>query len=398
MNKPLRICLIMQGGRGWIGGSEYIKNIILALGTLSPDIRSTFELNLLCNEAIEPTLYKQIESYVNKIYYPELHLEPLTLCNRFMWKMITSLSKANNPRMEIFFRKEKINFVYPYSSQNSESTSYRSASWIADFQHKYLPQFFTEKELRQRDEGLTHVANCSSIVVLSSKTAESDFHTFFPKASFKTKVLSFKTYPLHTWYEGNPQQKQQEYSLPDRFFLISNQFWQHKNHLIVFQALKLLQKKLIYPKIVCTGHIYDYRKPDYSDIILQTIHKLSIADQVHLLGLIPKFDQMQLMRRSLAIIQPSLFEGWSTFVEDARCLGKPIILSDIPVNLEQNPTNCLFFERNSPEQLASLIADWWEQLLPGPNLEQEDISRKNSYSGVQAFGYRFLEIAREALQ
>ncbi|MDF5731545.1 MAG: glycosyltransferase [Rhizonema sp. PD38] len=396
MNKLLQICLIMQGGHGWIGGSEYIKNIILALGTVAPDVRSTFELSLLCNETIDANVYKQIESYVNKIYYTELHLKPLTLRNRFIWKMMTSLSKykQKNPRMEAFFRKEEINFVYPYSSQNSARKSYRSASWIADFQHKYLPQFFTEKELRQRDEGLNHLARCSSTVVLSSKTAESDFHMFFPEASYKTKVLSFKTYPASTWYEGNPQKKQQEYSLPNRFFLISNQFWQHKNHLIVFQALKLLQEKLIYPIVVCTGHIYDHRKPDYSDTILQTIHKLGISNQVYLLGLIPKFDQMQLMRRSLAIIQPSLFEGWSTLIEDARCLGKRMILSDFPVNLEQNPPNSVFFERKSSEHLASFLADWWEHLSPGPNLEQENAARKNNYSEVQAFGYRFLEIAK----
>ena len=34
MNEPLHICLVMQGGHGWVGGSEYIKNIILALRTL----------------------------------------------------------------------------------------------------------------------------------------------------------------------------------------------------------------------------------------------------------------------------------------------------------------------------------------------------------------------------
>ncbi|MFM8004242.1 MAG: glycosyltransferase, partial [Dolichospermum sp.] len=118
----------------------------------------------------------------------------------------------------------------------------------------------------------------------------------------------------------------------------------------------------IYPVIVCTGHIYDHRKPDYIDIILQAIHTYGLANQVYLLGLIPRIDQIQLMRHSLAVIQPSLFEGWSTVVEDARCLGKKMILSDFPVHLEQDPPGSVFFERNSPQELANLIGEWWEKL------------------------------------
>ena len=394
MNKPLRICLIMQGNQGWLGGVEYVKNIILALGTLSPDVRRTIELCLLTNKSLNPSLYKQIELHLNKLYYEEVDSPIQTFSNSLRWKIKKRLFKQPDPRFDEFLRKEKIDFIYPYLNQNNAGKYYHSAAWIPDFQHKLLPQFFTQEEIGQRDESFAHIAKYAATVVLSSKTAEADFHKFFPEVAYKTKVLSFKTSSASSWYEGNPQQTQQDYFLPERFFLISNQFWQHKNHLLVFKALKILQEKSIYPYIVCTGHIYDYRKPDYSDTILQTIHRLGIAKQIYLLGLIPKFDQVQLMRRSLAVIQPSLCEGWSTLVEDARCLGKRMILSDLPVNREQNPPNCLFFERNSPENLANLIADWWKQLLPGPDLEQEAIAKTNSHNEVQAFGYRFLEIAK----
>lgn len=392
--KKMRIALIMQGCQRWVGGTEYIKNIILALASLPPEIRSTFELCLICSKSIKQTALDQIDSYLDKIYYQEIDLEPPTLKNRLHWKIIKALSKQQDPRFEDFIRKENIDFIYPYISHDTRHKSYRSAAWIPDFQYKYLTQFFTDEEIQQRDNSSATIANRASTVVLSSKDAESDFQKFFPEASHKTKVLSFKTSPSSIWYEGNPQHIQEKYYLPKRFFLISNQFWQHKNHLIVFKALKLLKEKSIYPVIVCTGHIHDHRQPDYSDTILQTIHKSGISQQIYLLGLIPKFDQVQLMRRSLAVIQPSLFEGWSTLVEDARCLGKRIILSDLPVNIEQNPPNCIFFERNSPDALASLLADWWENLSSGADLEQEAIAKTNSKREVKAFGYRFLEIAK----
>jgi len=394
MTKPLRICLLMVGGRDWIGGAEYIKNIILALSSLPSEVRSTFELCLICSKSLNEDIYSQIQPHLDSLYHEEVDLDPPTVLNRIHWKISQAIVKQGNPRFRAFFKREKIDFAYPYFDQGPIHKTFWSAAWIPDFQHKYLPQFFTEAEIQRRDKTFALTANHSPLVVLSSKTAELDFYKFFPQASRKTQVLSFKTPHQSQWYDGNPEKTQQEYSLPDRFFIVSNQFWQHKNHLLIFRALKILQDKSIYPIVVCTGHLHDVRQPSYSDTILQTIHKLGLANQVYLLGLIPKEDQVQLMRRSIAVLQPSLFEGWSTLVEDARCLGKQLILSDLPVNLEQNPPYSIFFDRNSPEHLADLLADGWSDLPPGPDLEKERIARANNLDEVQAFGYRFLEIVR----
>jgi len=138
------------------------------------------------------------------------------------------------------------------------------------------------------------------------------------------------------------------------------------------------------------------RKPDYIDIVLQNLSTYGLANQVYLLGLIPRIDQIQLMRRSLAVIQPSLFEGWSTVVEDARCLGKKMILSDFPVHIEQDPPDSVFFDRHSPQQLANLIGEWSEKLSNGINLKEESIAQRKNKEDVKKFGYRFLEIARNS--
>jgi glycosyltransferase involved in cell wall biosynthesis len=284
--------------------------------------------------------------------------------------------------------------VYPYLVPKYKKFSYQGYPWIYDFQHKYLSHLFTQLEIEARDKGFSEIANFSSKVVLSSKTAAADFQKFFPDSKCQTEILQFRTSLPASWYTLDAVAVQQKYNLPERFLLISNQFWQHKNHLLVLESLKILQESSIYPVIVCTGHIYDYRKPDYIDIILQAIHTYGLANQVYLLGLIPRIDQIQLMRHSLAVIQPSLFEGWSTVVEDARCLGKKMILSDFPVHLEQDPPGCVFFEQDSPQQLANLIGEWWEKLPAGVNLEEEILAQKRNKEDVKKFGYRFLEIVR----
>ncbi len=393
----LRICLLMQGGLSWIAGIEYIKNIAIALGSLPPEIKSTFDLLLLCSKTTNEDIQQQVKPYLDELLYEEDCLQPINLVNQIYWKGLKIVSGQFSPRLDKFLKDKSIDFVYPYLSSNSANQPYKSADCIFDLQHKYLTQFFSAEDIKGRDIWFSGVADRAGTIVLNSKAAESDLHKFFPASIGKTKVLCFKTVPIPQWFEGDPVRVQREYSLPDKFFLISNQFWQHKNHLMVFKALSLLRQDGIYPSVVCTGHIYDNRKPDHSDTILQSIHKLGISPQVYLLGLIPKFDQVQLMRRSICVVQPSLFEGWSTLVEDTRLLGKSIILSDLPVHIEQNPPNSAFFECDSPEHLAQLIGKWWDKLTPGPDLEREAIAIETANLEIREFGNRFLDIARGSI-
>ncbi len=394
MTKPLRIGLIMQGSREWIGGAEYIKNLTLALGSLSTEVRSTFELYLICSKSINAELHTQISSSVDQIYYLEVDLEPVTLVNRIRWKLRRALFDLPDPRLDAFVKKINLDFIYPNLNQGKGKTAYASAAWIPDFQDKYLTQFFSKLEIKTREQNCQKIAKYAEAVVLSSQTVAADFQKFYPQSASKARILSFKTSVLPEWYQSDPVATQAKYNLSDRFFLVSNQFWQHKNHLLIFEALKILKEKSIYPIIVCTGRLYDYRQPKYGNTITQTIQDFDIQQQVHLLDLIPKIDQIQLMRRCLAVIQPSLFEGWSTVVEDARVFGKSMILSDIPVHLEQNPPNSTFFERHSSEILATILADWWERFTPAPDLEREVIARENNLNEVQAFAGQFIDIAR----
>ncbi len=66
-------------------------------------------------------------------------------------------------------------------------------------------------------------------------------------------------------------------------------------------------------------------------------------------------DVIALMRGAKAVLNPSLFEGWSTTVEEARALGVPLILSDIAVHREQMGNKAHYFHPDSPKELATVI-------------------------------------------
>jgi glycosyltransferase involved in cell wall biosynthesis len=234
------------------------------------------------------------------------------------------------------------------------------------------------------------------LVVLSSKTAEQDFWRIFPESKAVTRVLSFHSLPSEGWLTLDPSETGQKYSLPDKFLICCNQFWIHKNHNLLFEAMVDVVRAAPDIRLVCTGSTSDWRFRDYFGQLTAFIEKHDLRNHISILGSIPRTDQIQLMRRSLAVIQPSLFEGWSSVVEEARMLGKTIILSDFAVHLEQAPDHAVYFDRNNAKDLAQKILDVLPHLSAGPDHIKEREAKKKSIDLVENFGRNLCSIAMEA--
>ncbi len=403
----LRIAIAMQGGTAWIGGTEYVKNLILACGRLPEEERADVELGLISSQPLDAGLAAQLAPHLQRQHVLARDLPAATLPSRVRWLIDRRLRGRPNARFGEFVAAQRFDFIYPltYDNQyNIEVTlpigeafgACRWAGWIPDFQHRFMPQLFNAREIAKRDSGIAALVADAKTIVFSSESAAGDYRRFYPQAKAAAPVLRFYTLPNTAWLEGDPLAVQRQFHLPDRFFMASNQFWQHKNHGLLFRALGILRERGIRPEVVCTGHPYDFRDKDYFNSLLRQLHEEGVAGQVHVLGLIARAEQMQLMRRAVAVVQPSLFEGWSTVVEDARSLGKRIVMSDIDVHREQHPQGGAYYSRESTEGLAAILAEWWEQLTPGPDLEVEARALEEGTRAALNYARQFLQIARTA--
>jgi glycosyltransferase involved in cell wall biosynthesis len=111
--------------------------------------------------------------------------------------------------------------------------------------------------------------------------------------------------------------------------------------------------------------------------------------------MVSRADQIEIFRKAAAVVQPSRFEGWSTVVEDAKAVGRPMLLSDIPVHLEQAPEET-FFKVGSHEDLASVLEVMLLSLEPGPDKQSEAAAAEASADRGRRAAERFMEIAHEA--
>ena len=90
------------------------------------------------------------------------------------------------------------------------------------------------------------------------------------------------------------------------------------------------------------------------------------------------------MSGSIAIIQPSYFEGWSTVVEDAKAMNQFVIASDIAVHKEQLKVNYCLFDPKNDQELAEKIE---QRLVSAQPLEVVDYK-----TNVTAFASAFIKV------
>jgi glycosyltransferase involved in cell wall biosynthesis len=270
--------------------------------------------------------------------------------------------------------------------------------WIPDLQEKYFPQFFSSYELNRLTNYRKKIAYTEQLILFSSKSAENDFNLFFPKNNAKKFILSFSGQFRNIKEENFDLKCLNDLDINQDFFYLPNQFWKHKNHIVVLEALNILKMSGECPKVICTGSTEDYRNPDFFNQIKNKIVSYGLQEDFIILGLVDLNLVHILMTKSMAIINPSLFEGWSSTVEEAKSLGKKIILSNIPVHLEQKPERGHYFSPHNAEELSSLI----KEVNDSYSQEEESKAMKSveekAKKRFQIFGEQYQEIILDVIK
>jgi glycosyltransferase involved in cell wall biosynthesis len=241
---------------------------------------------------------------------------------------------------------------------------FRIISWIPDFQYVHLPELFPVDIDKNTDRVLSIAAQTDALI-LSSFAALADFQRItIDKVTTSVIVLPFVSQPSVTGNESRSVTAElilQKYDIRGPYFFLPNQFWKHKNHAVVFAAVDALKAKGLQVVVMCTGNLRDYRVRDsqYADGLMRFIEERKLGENIKILGQIDHSDVLCLMQHCVSVINPSRFEGWSSTVEEARSMGQRLILSSIPVHLEQNPDGASYFNPDDHLALADVMADHW---------------------------------------
>lgn len=370
---------------GWTGGLSYDRNLLRAI-TANPSAR------------LEPVLFgapSLAASFSNDL--PAAFVPSEIFEGRGPHRILRAATRriaGVDPLFDRLLRSEGIG-VLSHSSRVWNSRRVAMLGWIPDFQHRRLPQFFSKRERRQRDATFRRICSRSTLIILSSEACRRDLAEFAPEAVTRARVLHFVAEPPETHLIPRRDELAARYDLPWRYFHLPNQFWAHKNHALVIEALRIVREKGGRVIVIATGDTHDYRTPDHFERLMKRARALGVESSFRPLGEVPYCDMVGVMRDSIAVINPSRCEGWSTSVEEAKSIGKRVLLSSIDVHLEQDPPGGVYFDPDRPDQLAEALLTLCDRDPTADSLG--DLARQTLSARRLAFASTYEEIVREAV-
>ena len=346
----IRVAFIFEYNEGWLGGLNYFRNLISAIDALP-------------GREIEPVIFvSDITPEQQMAGLPKTEVVRSSLFNpdSFAWRARMFLRRVftRDILVEWLLHRHRVS-VMSHSGFIGRGSSIPAIGWIPDFQHFHLPDFYRGDERDARIAQNRDVCIYCRCVLLSSYDAQKDLKDFFPECVEKSSVLQFVADVVLDGSQTGGEILHQKYGYTGRYFLVPNQFWAHKNHRVVIEALDVLRKRGQEVLVLATGNTHDHRQPEFFAKLQDYAKELNVEDRFRVLGMVSRQELMGLMHDAVALINPSLFEGWSTGVEEAKSLGKRIILSDIPVHHEQDPEGAIFFPPGDASALADAMVEMY---------------------------------------
>ena len=370
----------------WQGGRNYFANLIRAIRLVAAD---RIELTLVTGHSIRTTLVDE---------FPGLKVLRTSLLDRKSpgwWLRTIDMRLLNRDRLFAAYLKWHRIQVLTHCMHLGPRSGIVTLAWLYDFQFLHLPELWTRKQIHWSTQWYRAAClNCDAVLV-SSAAALADLNSFAPFGTPIRGILHFVSNPISMAGLPSLGQLRDTYSIQERFFYLPNQFWQNKNHELVIKALSILkesgQEKV---QVVCTGKTTDWRQPQYFDNLMRKVSSSGLSDCFRVLGIVPLAHAQALMLNCVAVINPSRFEGWSTSVEEAKTMSKPILLSAIDVHLEQDPPLGIFFDPEDPRRLAELL----NQFLTGASQNLQAKYVLPSYEQrLQAYGMSYMSLLDQAL-
>ncbi len=241
--------------------------------------------------------------------------------------------------------------IFPYNFRKETEGVPFKLVWKPDFQEFHLPQFFESEALKQHGEYLDMLSKNGLPLVLSSEDSKRDYENLYPHHNNQISIWRFTSF-LPDFSKVEFPALKQRHKISKKYFVVANQFWPHKNHLNVLKAVKEVVSDHKDFQVVITGKQSSSRDGGLFSKLLLYIQQNRLEQYFVFTGFIHREEQLCLMKNAEAVIQPSLFEGWSTVIEDCKAMGQQVLASHISVNKEQIKTNVLFFDPYDYQSLA----------------------------------------------
>lgn len=321
----IKIIAILNNSIGAGGGFDQALNAILQMQRLSVN-RFGFEVFTTVNSNL---------AFLNRLGVQATAIK-ITIFDRLLakispntwWQDIQSRIKLVGPLEKKLVRHgcDVVYFITPGSASSGlQKLNFITTVW--DLCHRETPEFpevrnyntfFVREKYYQNNLG-------SALLILTDSQRLADIASHHYGIE-RDRLLAMPFAPSPLLDEAHSLEKDEvlkKYRLESDYFFYPAQFWAHKNHIRILQALLYLRERHDWvPKVVFSGK--DHGNLGYVQKFIK-VNKLEA--QVNILGFVPSEDMRGLYENAVAVVMPTYFGPTNLPPLEAWALGKPLIYS-----------------------------------------------------------------------
>jgi glycosyltransferase involved in cell wall biosynthesis len=269
------------------------------------------------------------------------------------------------PRIGRWFRSCGVDLMlYPAPTSLSFEAGIPYVMAIHDVQHRLQPEFpevSADGESQKREYLYRLGCRYAVLLLADSEVGREDILNFYGGYGVgpdQVRVLPYLP-AFHQTVDVSDSERRRVrafYKLAEQYLFYPAQFWPHKNHTRIIQALGLLKNdRGLKVSIVFCGSATDWIRTQALREIRSLSTRLGLQDQVHFIGYVPDEDMAGLYAEAAALIMPTFFGPTNIPILEAWAFSCPVLTSDIRGIREQAGDAAILVDPRSIEAIAEGI-------------------------------------------
>lgn len=269
------------------------------------------------------------------------------------WRKISPLFHSVNKKLVM----EKCDlWIFPSQDWWTYEVNVPALGTIHDLMHRYERRFSEVSdngEYERREELYSNMCQWANGILVDSEVGREQVHESYGMSKEKLFVLPFIP-PKYVYNNLVSEYFETKYRLPEKYIFYPAQFWEHKNHVRLIEAIGILTKEFPDIQLVLVGS----KKNGY-DKAVELVNLMQINNNVHFMGYVPDEDMPEFYRRARALVMPTFFGPTNIPQLEAFVLGCPVATSRIYGIPQQVGDAALLFDPGSVSEIADTLRKLW---------------------------------------
>lgn len=277
----------------------------------------------------------------------------------FLAKKFSSLWRSNWVKADL--KKMKIDLYHGLSHEipfGMQKTGMPSVVTIHDLIHERYPEQYNFFDVKIYNTKFRYACNRADKIIAISQQTKQDIIQFYNIQEDKIEVCYQSCNPAFGYLVNEEEKKsvRGKYDLPEEYFLYVGSVVERKNFLNICKAVNLLKDELSIPLVVIgNGGSYKKRVKEY--IVRNNIEeKIIFLSDNEVAKTSSSFksskDFPAIYQSAIAMIYPSIFEGFGIPVLEALWSRLPVITSNLSSLPEAGGDAAYYIDPAKPEEIA----------------------------------------------